>query len=121
MISAQLLFFTPLQLLRPSPLLFISLFINIFNQNKLSIREVVQGPLADSAINYGARVPGLCKTVVIALMLSTIAPILFAIYGVFFSVSYTVDKYQSLFVNIPKFETGGIFFYHCTSIRTQRY
>ena len=112
MIAAQLLLFTPLQLLRPIPLLFISTFMNIFDQSKLSIREVVQGPLTESRINYGARVPFLCKTAAIALMLSTIAPILFAVYGVFFTVSYVVDKYHSLYVNVPRFETGGIFFYH---------
>ena len=109
---SQLLVGVPLQLLRPGPFLIVNVFKNIFNQDKLSIREVLEGPLCDTALDYGQSIPGILFIVVVAFVFATIAPILFAIAALYFCACYVVYKYQCLYVNVRHFESGGKYFYH---------
>ena len=107
----QLLLGIPLMLLRIAPLLIINLYKGCFGERKLSIRQIVSGPLNAVSLDYGAAIPSVLYVVVVTLLYWVISPILLAISALLFISLYGVYKYQFVYVYVPYFETGGRFWY----------
>lgn len=82
-----------------------------FNPRKLTLRTLLEGPLADCSIDYSLLIPTIIYPVCIALTYMVIAPILFATAGVYFAATYIAWKYQLCYIVVPSNETGGKFWY----------
>lgn len=101
----------PLLLLRIVPLLIYKLYRMCFNPRKLTLRTLLEGPLADCSVDYSLLIPTIIYPVCIALTYMVIAPILFATAGVYFAATYIAWKYQLCYIVVPSNETGGKFWY----------
>lgn len=101
----------PLLLLRIVPLIIFKLYRSCFNPKKLTLRTLIEGPLAPVSVNYSLLIPSILYPVCISLLYMVIAPILFAAAGIYFLLQYLVWKYQFCYIMIPAQETGGVYWY----------
>ncbi|CAM9257016.1 unnamed protein product, partial [Ectocarpus fasciculatus] len=102
---------TPIFLLRIGPLIVYKLYRVIFGESKLTRRTLIEGPLANAPINYGVILPKILYLVCIVLTYWVIAPILLAIGAVLFGATLLVWKYHLMYVVVPNYQSGGVFFY----------
>jgi calcium permeable stress-gated cation channel len=101
----------PLLLLRIVPLIILKLYRNCFNSKKLTLRILLEGPLAPASVNYSLLIPSILYPVCISLLYMVIAPILFAAAGIYFLSQYLVWKYQFCYILVPSQETGGVYWF----------
>jgi len=99
-------------MLRIAPLAIYKLYRSCFNPRKITSRTLIEGPLANTPINYGLVVPKVLYILCIALTYWVICPILLAIAAVLFGAWYVAWKYQMLYVVVPGFQAGGKFWYN---------
>lgn len=101
----------PLLLLRIVPLIIFKLYRSCFNSRKLTLRTLIEGPLASSSVDYSLLIPTILYPVCISLLYMVISPILFAAAGIYFLTQYYAWKYQFCYILIPSQETGGVYWY----------
>jgi hypothetical protein len=112
---AQMFVGIPLMMLRIGPLLVTKIYMACFDQKKLTVRSMTQGPFAPARINYGVVIPGLAYPVIDTMLYWVISPVILLIAGLYFPFLYVAYKYQLLYVIVPSFQTGGSFFYQLYS------
>jgi hypothetical protein len=101
---------TPVFLLRIGPLVVYKLFRMIFGE-KLTRRTLIEGPLANFPINYGTILPKILYLVCIVQTYWVIAPILLGVGALLFGATLLVWKYHLMYVVVPNYQSGGVFFY----------
>jgi calcium permeable stress-gated cation channel len=101
----------PLNMLRIAPWLIYKLYRMCFNSRKLTARTLLEGPLSPYAVDFSLVIPSVLYPVCISLTYMVIAPILFALAGLYFGALYITWKYQFLFIIVQPFETGGKYWY----------
>lgn len=102
---------TPIFLLRIGPLIVYKLYRMIFGEAKLTRRTLIEGPLANFPINYGVILPNILYLLCIILTYWVIAPISTAVGALLFGATLLKWKYHLIYVVVPNFESGGVFFY----------
>lgn len=105
----------PSSLLRLTPLVIINFYLRCVNDRKLTIRDFLSGPMSPASIDYSSEIPNLLFTVLIILLYWTIAPIVSAVGAFYLATLYCQYKYQLLYVYVPEFESGGMFFFQLHS------
>jgi hypothetical protein len=106
-VITSLLSGVPLMMLRIVPLIIYKLYRMIFGETKLTRRMLVEGPLADNAIDYGTTLPGVLYVLCIVLTYWVIAPILQAVGALFFGAAMIAWKYYLMYIVVPNYESGG--------------
>jgi hypothetical protein len=99
----------PVGMLRIGPLALYQIYRLLFKEKSLTRRQIVEGPLAEEAVNYGDVLPGILYFAALSLTYWVIAPILLCIMALVFCGLYISWKYMVLYVYVPKFESGGLF------------
>lgn len=101
----------PVDMLRIAPLAIIQLYSFIFDEKALTVRQVLEGPLADEPLDYGRDLPTLMYFLVLCITYWTIAPILVGILALIFLYSTISWKYKMLYVYAAQYEAGGMYWY----------
>ena len=101
----------PFMLSRLVPLLAANFSIRCTNERKLTLRNVLTGPLAHVSLCYGVDVPDVLYVTTIVLLYWVITPIIAIIAALYFAGLYIITKYQLLYVYVPSYQAGGEFFY----------
>lgn len=101
----------PADMLRAVPLAIIQFYRYVFNEKALTPRQIVEGPLAKEPLDYGRELPNILYFVALAITYWAIAPILVGVLAfvfLFYAISW---KYKMLYVNVPEYESGGMYWY----------
>lgn len=107
----QLLSGVPMVIFRYIPYLIYWLYRSCFSERKLTRRMLLNGPLAAESVDYGCELPPYLFTLAIMTIYWTISPIVALVATLFFGASYLAAKYNYLFVIVPEYESGGVFWY----------
>mmetsp|Transcript_15394 Transcript_15394/g.23198 ORF Transcript_15394/g.23198 Transcript_15394/m.23198 type:complete len:791 (+) Transcript_15394:97-2469(+) len=110
-IITEILTSAPGELLQLVPMLIYNFYKRVLNERTLTIRSLLDGPLAPVEVDYGTSLPSVLFIVCIVLTYMVIAPFITVLGALYFLVFYAVMKYQYLYVYVPQFETGGRFWY----------
>lgn len=101
----------PADMLR-APAIFLFIFYRrIFTEKKLTRRQLIEGPLAEEPVDYGVVIPKLLYLMVLVVTYWTIAPFLLGVLTFAFGGQYLRFKYKLLYIHVPKYESGGFFWY----------
>ncbi len=71
----------------------------------------MEGPLADSSVEYGTTLPDALYVLCISLLYWVISPSILIVALLFFGGCYLAWKYQYLYVLVRKYESGGTYWY----------
>ncbi|CAM9652095.1 unnamed protein product [Discosporangium mesarthrocarpum] len=99
----------PMELIRGWPLLRILWVQKCTNQATRTGRELREGAFEEPELKYGWVYPTLLLVLVICLVYAVISPFIMPVGALFFMVAYLVYKYQVLYVYMPQYESGGVF------------
>ncbi|CAN0251278.1 unnamed protein product, partial [Ectocarpus sp. 13 AM-2016] len=59
--------------------------------------------------------PTLLLVLVVCFVYAVISPFIMPAGALFFALAYLVYKYQALYVYVPKYESGGVFWFRSVS------
>ncbi|KAJ3024087.1 hypothetical protein HKX48_007268 [Thoreauomyces humboldtii] len=98
----------PAQLLLAGPL-FITWIFRLLSWRRSTPRQVSDAyyPSVLTSINYGIAYPVPILVFCIGLTYAPVAPLILPFCALFFGIAWFVYKYLLLYVNIPRYETGG--------------
>lgn len=99
----------PFFMLRIVALAYFQIYRFSFSEKTLTRRQVLEGALYEEGIVYGAILPGILYFAVQAMTYWVMAPILECAIAFLFFMLYLAYKYMILYVYVPSFESGGIF------------
>lgn len=101
----------PADMLRTPVMLLFLFYKGVMKEEKLTRRQLVEGPLEDEPMAYGVVLPKILYLLVLVITYWSIAPFLSCILAFAFYGQYLRFKYKLLFVNVAKYESGGFFWY----------
>lgn len=94
------------------PVMFLFLFYkDVLKEKSLTRRQLVNGPLEDEHLDYGVVLPQLMYLMVLTINYWTISPILIGVLVFTFCGQYLRFKYKLLYIYVPRYESGGYFWY----------
>lgn len=99
------------ELLQIPSLLKYIIYVKILNQNYLTRRQVLNGPLAESVMSYGEYLPAILFIQFILLIYWVISPLTTLFCAIYFIIKYFILKYHFLYLYKIKFLMGGILFF----------
>jgi len=105
------LFGMPMALLRVGPWLTTLVFRKFLNEDKLTRRALREGPYAPPSVNYGVVYGKHILFTFVLCVYWVIAPLVSPTVMCYFAAAFVITKYQCLYVNVPKFESGGSFWF----------
>ena len=101
----------PLNMLRAGPLGILQIYRYFFDEKALTRRQIIEGPLAKESLDYGTELPNILYYMALVVIYWTIAPILVGILSCVLFVSTITWKYKMMYVYVPEYESGGLFWY----------
>ncbi|KAI8922345.1 hypothetical protein DFJ77DRAFT_495618 [Powellomyces hirtus] len=98
----------PAQLLLVGPLI-ITWITRLASWSRSTPRQVSDAyyPSVLTSINYGLAYPGPILVFCVGITYAPVAPLILPFCTLFFAIAWFVYKYLLLYVNIPRYETGG--------------
>ncbi|CAN0324336.1 unnamed protein product [Pylaiella littoralis] len=99
------------ELVRGWPLIRVMWSQRCTNRAYATEREVRTGPFGPAELLYGWVYPTLLLVLVVCFVYAVISPFIMPAGAIFFATSYLVYKYQVLYVYVPKYESGGVFWF----------
>lgn len=104
-----------LELLRPIPSLLYAVYSRVRRAKTLTVRAVLEGPLAREYVDYSWIYTQLLYILCIALTYWVIAPLVVVVAGLWFWAQYVLYKYKLCYVLHKQYETGGTYWVHLYS------
>ncbi|CAM9127762.1 unnamed protein product [Ectocarpus fasciculatus] len=101
----------PFELLRGWPLIRVLWSQRCTNRDFATEREIRTGPFGPAELLYGWVYPTLLLVLVVCFVYAVISPFIMPAGAIFFALAYLVYKYQALYVYVPKYESGGVFWF----------
>ncbi|CAN0039926.1 unnamed protein product [Ectocarpus sp. 4 AP-2014] len=101
----------PFELLRGWPLIRVLWSQRCTNRDFATEREIRTGPFGPAELLYGWVYPTLLLVLVVCFVYAVISPFIMPAGALFFALAYLVYKYQALYVYVPKYESGGVFWF----------
>eukprot|EP00903_Cladosiphon_okamuranus_P018683 g17196.t2 len=99
------------ELLRGWPLIRVLWSQRCTNRAYATEREIRTGPFGPAELLYGWVYPTLLLVLVVCFVYAVISPFIMPAGALFFGLAYLVYKYQALYVYVPKYESGGVFWF----------
>ena len=109
LILFKLLLVLPFEVSRAWPLLRTYVVRRNF-RNHLTDRDLRMGAFEKPEFRYGFQYPSKIMVIVVASTYAGIAPVLYFAALIYFAAAYVVYARQMLYVYIPYYEAGGVFF-----------
>lgn len=104
-----------LELLRPIPSLLYAVYSRVRRAKTLTVRAVLEGPLAHEYVDYSWIYTQLLYILCITLTYWVIAPLVVVVAGLWFWAQYVLYKYKLCYVLHKQYETGGTYWIHLYS------
>jgi len=104
-----------LELLRPLPSLLYAVYSRVCREKILTVRKVLEGPLAPEYVDYAYIYTQLLYILCIALTYWVIAPLVVVVAGLWFWAQYVLYKYKLCYVLHKQYETCGTYWAHLYS------
>ncbi|CAM9184621.1 unnamed protein product, partial [Phaeothamnion confervicola] len=81
------------------------------NKELKTQRELRRGAFAEPELQYGWIYPTLLLVLIICLVYALISPFILPVGALYFALATLVYKHQALYVYLPQYESGGVFWY----------
>lgn len=104
-----------LELLRLIPSLLYAVYSRVRRAKTLTVRAVLEGPLAHEYVDYSWIYTQLLYILCIALTYWVIAPLVVVVAGLWLWAQYVLYKYKLCYVLHKQYETGGTYWVHLYS------
>ena len=101
----------PMFMLRIGPIAIFKIYTSCFKPRALTLRTLLSGPLANFDIRYSLVVPKVAYIMCIAVLYWVIAPLATIAAGLLFAGWYLMWKYHFLYIIVPSYQSGGMYFY----------